>query len=171
LSDAISSLARIKNIYKIIPEVQTNFVFSKPKPRSINDILGVSGRIVKASRSIIPAGNLEYGGSRHVGSALLEVASKFPDTRSAMNIKFDKKIIKKAKTKKLLVKNYQRSDEPHKTKSKEGSTIPWGIKGAIKDTKKAPDLVFHTGDMGKEPMIILFGKNPKDVLDKLGKII
>jgi len=171
LSDAISSLTKIKNIYKIIPEVQTNFVFSKPKPRSINDILGVSGRIVKASKSVIPAGNLEYGGSRHVGSALLEIASKFPATRSAINIRFDKKFIKKAKTKKYLVKNYQRSDEPLKTKSKEGSTIPWGIKGAIKDTKKVPDLVYHTGDIGKEPMIILFGKNPKDVLDKLAKII
>jgi hydroxymethylpyrimidine/phosphomethylpyrimidine kinase len=171
LSDAILSFTKIKNIYKIIPEVQTNFVFSKPKPRSINDILGVSGRIVKSSRSVIPAGNLEYGGSRHVGSALLEMISKFPTTRSAMNIRFDKKFIKKAKTKKLLVKNYQRSDEPHKTKSKEGSTIPWGIKGIIKNEKRAPDLVFHTGDMGKEPMIIIFGKDPKDVLDKLAKII
>jgi len=171
LSEAISTLTKIKNIYKIIPEVQTNFVFSKPNPRSINDILGVSGRIVKASRSIIPAGNLEYGGSRHVGSALLEMVSKFPATRSAINIRFDKKFIKKAKTKKLLVKSYQRSDEPSKTKSKEGRTVSWGIKGIIKDTKKAPDLVYHTGDIGKEPMIILFGKNPRDVLGKLEKII
>jgi len=70
-----------------------------------------------------------------------------------------------------LVKSYQRSDEPSKTKSKEGRTVSWGIKGIIKDTKKAPDLVYHTGDIGKEPMIIIFGKNPKDVLDKLAKII
>ena len=33
LSDAISSFAKMKNIYKVIPEVQTNFVFSKPNPR------------------------------------------------------------------------------------------------------------------------------------------
>ena len=171
LSDTISSFTKIKNIYKVIPEVQTNFVFSKPRPRSINDIVGVSGRIVKASKSIIPAGDLEYGGSRHVGSALLEVSSKFPATRSAINIRFDKKFINKARTKKLLVKSYQRSDEPLKAKSKEGRTIPWGIRGIIKDTKKAPDIVFHTGDIGKEPMIIIFGKDPKDVLGKLVKII
>jgi len=171
LADAISSLTKIKNAHKVIPEVQTNFVFSKPKPRSINDILGVSGRIVKATKSIISAGNLEYGGSRHVGSALLEIASKFPSTRSAINLRFDKKFIKKAKTKKLLVKNYQRSDEPLKTKSKEGRTISWGIKSVIKNERKAPDLVFHTGEIGKEPMIMIFGKNPKDVLDKLAKII
>ena len=168
---SISNFTKIKNAYKIIPEVQTNFVFSKPKPRTINDILGVSGRIVKASRSVITAGNLEYGGSRHVGSAVLEMISKFPNTRSAMNIKYDKKLINKAKAKGLRIKNYQRYDEPLKTKSKEGGTISWGIKGITKNEKRAPDMVFHTGDMGKEPMIILFGKNPKDVLGKLAKII
>lgn len=171
LSDAISSFIKIKNAYKIIPEVGTNYVFSKSKPRTIKDIMGVSGRIVRALTSVIPAGNLEYGGSRHVGSALLEVSSKFPNTRSAVNIKFDKKIINKARAKKLLVRNYQRSDEPLKTKYKEGRTISWGIKGIIKKEKRAPDLVFHTGDIGKEPMIILFGKDPKEILDKLGKII
>lgn len=171
LSDAISSFTKIKNIHKVIPEVQTNFVFSKPTPRSINDIIGITGRIVKASTSVIPTGDLEYGGSRHVGSALLQVSSKFPTTRSAINIRFDKKFIKKAKSKKLLVKSYQRTDEPLGKKSKEGRTIPWGIGKIIKETTKAPDMVFHTGDIGKEPMIIIFGKDPKDVLGKLVKII
>ncbi|MGH9998620.1 MAG: thiamine-phosphate synthase family protein [Nitrosopumilaceae archaeon] len=49
--------------------------------------------------------------------------------------------------------------------------MSWGIKSIIKNEKKAPDMVFHTGDIGKEPTIIIFGKNPKDVLGKLAKII
>ena len=71
----------------------------------------------------------------------------------------------------MHVRSYSRFDEPAKTKSKEGSTISWGIKGIIKSENKVPDMVFHTGEMGKEPMIMLFGKNPKDVLNKLAKII
>jgi len=58
LSDAISKFTNLKNIFKYIPEVQTNFVFSKPKPRSLDDILGVSGRIVKAGQKLIVAGTL-----------------------------------------------------------------------------------------------------------------
>ena len=33
------------------------------------------------------------------------------------------------------------------------------------------EIVFHYGDYGKEPMIIIFGKNPYDILDKVKKII
>ena len=171
LEDSISSFTKIKYAYKLIPEVGTNFVFSNPKPRSINDIVGVSGRIVKSFDKVLVAGSLEYGGSRHIGSALLEVAKKFPQTKSALNVKYDKKFISKAKTKGMVVKNYQRSDEPSKTKSKEGGTVPWGIRNAIRDSVKAPDVIFHTGDMGNEPMSIIFGNDPKDVLGKLVRII
>ncbi len=47
LSHAISKFIEIKNIYKNIPECQTNFVYSKQKPKSTKDVLAISGRIVK----------------------------------------------------------------------------------------------------------------------------
>ena len=31
-----------------------------------------------------------------------------------------------------------------------------GIKNAIKNSKKVPDVIFYKGDFGKEPMIIVF---------------
>lgn len=171
LADAVSVFSNIKDIYTFIPECQTNFVFSKPNPRSLNDIIGVSGRIVKAGKSIVVAGDLKYGGSRHVGSAVLEAAKRFPKIRSALNIKYDQKIIRKATSKKLSVLSYDRDIEPLKTKIKEGSTISWGIQSAIKNSKKIPDVIFHKGDVGKEAMILIFGTNPKDVLAKLDKIV
>ena len=51
------------------------------------------------------------------------------------------------------------------------SSIEWGIKRAIKDLKNPPDVIFHRGDFGKEPMIIVFGKNPNDTIEKILKII
>jgi hydroxymethylpyrimidine/phosphomethylpyrimidine kinase len=63
------------------------------------------------------------------------------------------------------------SDEPKKTKSEEGRTISCGIRGVIKQAKKAPDIIYHRGDLGKEPIIIIFGKNPRDVLGKLASVI
>ena len=53
----------------------------------------------------------------------------------------------------------------------EGSSIEWGIQSAIKNSKKQPDVIYHKGDMGKEPMIIVFGKTPNDVIKKILKII
>ncbi|MGI0011452.1 MAG: bifunctional hydroxymethylpyrimidine kinase/phosphomethylpyrimidine kinase [Nitrosopumilaceae archaeon] len=171
LADAISAFSNIKNIYAFIPECQTNFVFSKSDPQSLNDILGVSGRIVKAGKTVVVAGDLKYGGSRHVASAVLEVTKRFPKIRSALNIKYDQSIIRKATAKKLSVLSYDRTVEPLKTKAKDGSTISWGIQSAIKTARRSPDLIFHRGDVGKEPMILVFGTNPKDTLAKLRKIV
>jgi len=169
LSQAINEFVDIKNIYKNIPECQTNFVFSKQKPKSTKDILGISGRIVKAEKEVIIAGNLAYGGSKHVATALLIVNKKFPQIQSAINIKYQNTTIQKIKKSKLIISSYDRAQEPDNVKNK-GSTIEWGIKSAIKSIKKPPDAIFHKGDFGKEPMIIIFGETPKSILKKITKI-
>ncbi|MBI1828122.1 MAG: bifunctional hydroxymethylpyrimidine kinase/phosphomethylpyrimidine kinase [Thaumarchaeota archaeon] len=171
LSDAISKFTNLKNISKYIPEVQTNFVFSRKNPESLNDVLGVSGRIVKVGDGAIVAGSLKYGSSKHVGSAVFEMTKKFPAIRSGINIKYDKEFIKRAILKKFSVSHYERSSEPTKTRTKEGNTISWGIKNAIKKSSKPTDLIFHKGDLGKEPMILIFGTSPNQVLGKLVKIV
>jgi len=170
LSQAINKFVEIKNIYQNIPECQTNFVYSKQKPKSTKDVLGISGRIVKSDKKVIVAGNLTYGGSKHVATALLTMNEKFSQINSAVNLKYQKITISKIKKAKLLVCSYDRAHEPRKIKIGD-STIKWGIKKAIKDTKVAPDVVFHRGDFGKEPMIIIFGETPKIILKKISQIV
>jgi len=170
LSNSITKFIEIKNIYRNIPECQTNFVYSKQKPKSIKDILGISGRIVKTGKHVEIAGNLTYGGSKHVATAVLTMNKKFPQICSAINLKYQNSTILKIKNSKLIVSSYDRNQEPKNVKSK-NSTIKWGIKSAIKSSKKAPDVIYHKGDFGKEPMIIIFGENPNNVLKKILKII
>jgi hydroxymethylpyrimidine kinase / phosphomethylpyrimidine kinase / thiamine-phosphate diphosphorylase len=171
LAKAINDFSNIKNVYLVIPECQTNFVFSKEKTKSINDILGVSGRIVKAGTDVVVAGTLEYGGSRHVGSALLEIRKKFPKIRAALNVRYDPKLIDRCKKIGFHVGRYNRTKEPSKIKRKENSSISWGIKQSIKNSKVSPDVIFHKGDFGKEPMIMVFGLNPSEVVEKISKIL
>jgi len=170
LSDAINKFVEIKNIYKNIPECQTNFVYSKQKPKSTKDVLGISGRIVKAGKHAVVAGNLTYGGSKHVATALLTMNKKFPQICSAINLKYQNLTISKIKKSKLIVSSYDRNQEPKNVKFK-GSTIEWGIKNAIKNSKKVSDVIYHKGGFGKEPMIIVFGETPSNVLKKILKII
>jgi len=170
LLKAINEFVEIRNIYKNIPECQTNFVHSKENPKSINDILGISGRIVKTGKEVTMAGNLSYGGSKHVATALLTISKKYPEIRSAINLKYQNSTILKIKKAKLLVSSYDRIQEPKNVKNS-SSSIEWGIKRAIKDLKNPPDVIFHRGDFGKEPMIIVFGKNPNDTIEKILKIV
>ena len=170
LSNAINEFIKIKNIYENIPECQTNFVYSKEKPKSIKEILGISGRIVKAGKEVIIAGNLSYGGSKHVATALLTVNKKYSKIKSAINLKYKKETISKIKKLKLVTYDYDRTKEPPNIKNK-GSTIEWGIKNAIKNSRKPPDIIYHKGDFGKEPMIIVFAETPDILMKKIMKII
>ena len=171
LENAINDFRNLKNIHTLIPECQTNFVYSKKKIKTIKDVLGVSGRIVKAGKDIVVAGTIEYGGSKHVGSALLEIHKKFPQIRSALNIKYNSDLIKKCRKKSFVIKDYNRNKEPDKIKRKENSSIPWGIKQAIKKSTFPPDVIYHKGDFGKEAMIIIFGNTPIEVIKKVTKIL
>jgi len=168
LSDSINHFKQIKNIYKIIPECQTNFVFAKKNSKGIMDVLGISGRLVKSGKDVVTAGEIVYGGSQHVGTAVIQVSKKFPEIRSGLNIKYDPKIISRAKKSKFTVLSYDRSKEPKKSKQKENSSISWGISNSL--NAKSPDVIYHKGDIGKEAMILIFGKNPSEVIQKVSKL-
>ena len=165
LSQSINDFQNIKNISKFIPECQTNFVFSKIKPKNIKNVLGVSGRLIKSGDKVIQAGELVFGGSQHVATAVIEVSKKFPKIRSAINIKYDQKIISKAKKHKMIVLSYDRKKESKNSKLKENSSITWGVSSCLKSN--APDIIYHKGDLGKEPMIIIFGENPSQIITKI----
>jgi len=168
LSRSIIDFQNIKNISRFIPECQTNFVFSKIEPKNIKNVLGISGRLVKSGNDVIQAGDLVFGGSQHVATAVIEVSKKFSEIRSAINIKYEPKIIRKAKKRKMLVLSYDRKKESKNSKLKENSSISWGISSCLKS--KTPDIIFHKGDLGKEPMIIVFGITPAEVVKKIKQI-
>ncbi|HXW03462.1 MAG TPA: thiamine-phosphate synthase family protein, partial [Nitrosarchaeum sp.] len=116
------------------------------------------------------AGDLEYGGSKHVATALIAINKKFPEIRSAINLKYDEESISKLKKTKLIISRYNRNAEPNKIKTKEGSSIEWGIRSAIKKLETSPDVIYHKGDFGKEPMIIIFAKTPASIIEKVSKL-
>lgn len=170
LLNGINKFIGIKNIYKNIPECQTNFVFSKINPKSIKDVVGIAGRIVKTGNNVRMAGDLEYGGSKHVATALITISKKFPEIRSAINLKYNEENISKLKKTKLIISRYDRNAEPNKIKTREGSSIEWGVRSAIKELETPPDVIYHKGDFGKEPMIIIFAKTPASIIEKVSKL-
>ncbi len=171
LESAITQFEYLKNIHQLIPECQTNFVFAKPNSKSTNDIVGVLGRIVKTGNTVKTAGTLEYGGSKHVATAVLTMQKKFPQTRSALNIRYSQDLVKKFEKSMASISHYNRIKEPKTNKIRENSSISWGIHEAIKRSSTPPDIIYHKGDFGKEPMIIVFGTSPSQVLDKISKIL
>jgi hydroxymethylpyrimidine/phosphomethylpyrimidine kinase len=95
---------------------------------------------------------------------------KYSDIRSAVNLKYNNETISKLKKARMGISSYDRHTEPKKLKNKEGSSVGWGIKYAIRHLEKPPDVIFHKGDFGKEPMIIIFAKTPAEIIGKISKL-
>jgi hydroxymethylpyrimidine kinase / phosphomethylpyrimidine kinase / thiamine-phosphate diphosphorylase len=170
LTKAITELEEIKGIGKLIPETQSNFVYAIPNATNVMEVAGVKGRIVKIDETKVKASScIEFGASKHVASAVLSYMTVNFKIRAGFNLKYDKKIIELLQGF-LIVSEYERQNEPSKFKEKEGYTIRWGIREALKRKPNA-NVIYHKGDIGKEPMIIIFGENPAEIISYLRRII
>lgn len=169
LSIAINELEAISDVGKLIPETQSNFAYAIPNATSIKEVAGIKGRIVRIDQKVKASSCIEFGASQHIASAVISYMNINPLIRAGFNIKYDKKIIELLHSF-MKVSEYDRRLEPQKLKEKEGYTIQWGIKKAILKDKEVRGI-YHKGDIGKEPMIILFGHNPAEIVEYLRKLI
>ncbi|MBA3016899.1 MAG: bifunctional hydroxymethylpyrimidine kinase/phosphomethylpyrimidine kinase [Proteobacteria bacterium] len=151
----------------IIPEVQSNLGYALPYACKAEDIAAIPGRIIRIGEETRTFGDLEFGASHHIASIILSTMKYNMDYRCAMNIRFSEDIINICMSLGFDVDNFDRSDEPDDTKSKEGYSLKWGIDSVLSKKNSIPDIIFDRGDLGKEPMIRVLGKNPSDVVDKV----
>jgi hydroxymethylpyrimidine kinase / phosphomethylpyrimidine kinase / thiamine-phosphate diphosphorylase len=169
LQQAVEHISMLDGFYKLIPETQTNFVYALADAVDISDVAAVRGRIVKIDNMAAPVSYVNFGASSHVASAVIAYMSVNPAFRSAINIRFEERLVKICRGL-FSVASYDRSREPKKIKRKEGSSVSWGILAALSKNPKA-DVIYHMGDVGKEPMIIVFGRNPTQIVERIKAIL
>jgi hydroxymethylpyrimidine/phosphomethylpyrimidine kinase len=151
----------------LIPEVQTNFGYALPYAETAEDIAAFPGRIIRFYNEITTVAAPAFGASQHIASIILTVMRYHPGYRSAINIRFSEELIAKCKRLSWRVCSFDRSEEPKEVKAQEGSTLEWGVSHVLSTEEKVPDIIFDRGDVGKEPMIRILGKNPEDVVKKI----
>ncbi len=154
----------------LVPEVQINIGYALPYALNVNDVAAFPGRIVGLGKGVAKVGCPSFGASSHVARIILTAMEFDPALRSAMNIRYDESYLKRAKSLGYKVAKFARAEEPAHIKEKEGSTLVWGVKQAIRNHKGVPDVIFDTGDIGKEPIIRVLGCNPTEVVEKALRI-
>jgi hydroxymethylpyrimidine/phosphomethylpyrimidine kinase len=150
-----------------IPEVGMNFAYALPNAKTRDDICAIDGRITKHKERPALCGTIDFGVSKHVASIVLAAMSFDTTIRSVVNIRYSKKTVELCKKIGFAVGTFDRKDEPQTAPS----TMEWGTKHAITILGRVPDIIYDTGSVGKEPMIRILGKDPKDVLFKIQKLV
>jgi hydroxymethylpyrimidine/phosphomethylpyrimidine kinase len=169
LETAVSYLESIENFGFLIPETSSNLAYAIGHPTGLSDVAAVEGRIARVGNRSKAVGRIHFGASKHVGSSVLSYMKVHPHFRSAINLRYDEKILGICK-KKFKVSSYDRQVEPRDKKETEGMSISWGIEMALQINPKA-DVIYHLGDIGKEAMILVFDTNPSPLVRKVNNIL
>lgn len=169
LQNSVEQLETFEGFSSLIPQTKTNFVNSILNPQDLFDVAGVVGRITEYQNRIRSPNVIKFGASSHVANALLVAKTYNPTFRAAINIRYTDGLIKICK-KLFDCASYDRKLEPPFIKKKEGASIMWGINQAFTSNPIA-EVVYHSGDIGKEPMIIIFAETPLKILTKVLAIL
>lgn len=158
-------LQNSEHMAELIPEVRSNLVMAKENAATIEDVAGVPGRITTVKGHIKAFMKPDWGASSHMARLVLEVMKLDPNGRSAINLRYHPEIINICEKLGLKVSFYNREEEPENLRKVEGGTMAWGVEQAIERIGEVPDVIYHTGDWGKEAIIALIGPDPVDVAE------
>jgi hydroxymethylpyrimidine/phosphomethylpyrimidine kinase len=159
-----------EEVGRLIPEVSSNLGYALPFAEGVGDVAAFPGRIVRFKDSVTTYGDPDFGASQHVANIILTVMKFNPEYCSAMNIRYSRETVAQLRRKGFLVGQFDRRLEPKGVKEKEGSSLEWGVGDVLKRMKRVPDFIYDEGDVGKEPMIRVLGKNPLEIVEKILKI-
>ena len=173
LRKALDKLLRERDIVAdLIPEVGMNIVEAPPHPypRGVEDCVGIEGRVRRVRDNVLACGCVARGVSSHIARAVLEAQKCNPEIRAAANIRYFEGIERVAKEVGLRAVFVDRRKEPEEVKRVEGASIPWIVEEACRELGTMPDIIYDLGDVGKEAMARIFGRNLEEVIDKLLKL-
>jgi hydroxymethylpyrimidine/phosphomethylpyrimidine kinase len=151
----------------IIPEIQSNFVYALPYAGGAGDVAAIPGRMIRVGEDAKTLYDPEFGASTHVAGIVLTVMRYDGEYRSAMDIRFSEDIVNICRDLGYAVDHFSRSDEPEEIKRKEGSSLEWGTNVVLSRRDTIPDIIFDRGDVGKEPIVRILGRNPDEVAEKV----
>ncbi len=172
IKEIYNVISQSKKFSVLIPEVRMNISCSLPNAVTKDDIAGIEGRITIVNEFPKASGEIKFGVSDHTARLLISAKEFDNSINFVMNLKYNPDWITLIKENtNLVLKEIIREDQPEKVKEKEFSTMQWLIKESINKFGKIPDIIWDKGSLGKEPMMRLFGKNSKEMISKLNKII
>jgi len=145
LEAAIRRFVSDGNSYKLIPEVGSNIVFSARGAKTIADVAGLSGRLIRDGKSVVPVGWIDYGESEHTGRVLLTAIRRDKNIRAAMVLRSGKDVIAAVKKAGLSSAGFERDIQ-----KPDCETIEYGTDEAVRAFGRVPDVVYDLGGIGKK---------------------
>ncbi len=162
---------REKKVGHLFPEVQANLGYALPYARGVEEVAAFPGRLTRLGEEIGKVADPEFGVSQYTAKVILTVMAYQPEMRSAMNLRFSEEILTRARKAGFILGHFNRQKKTSGGKRLEDPSLCWGVRQVLKKSPKIPDMIFDRGDVGREPMIRLLGRDPEEVAAKVIRLL
>ncbi|MDO9326338.1 MAG: thiamine-phosphate synthase family protein [Methanoregula sp.] len=169
---ALDLIEHCREFAEIIPEVRSNLVFARENAKSREDILAIDGRITVVDGMPHAAGKPKFGASSHMARLIIEYRKYDPSIRAGIDFAntpdLTRWLERYCSKNKWTFSVIDRRNEPEEIKEAEGASMPWKVKEAIRAAGDRPPKIFYeTGAVGKEPVSVLVGRDPLEIVSQI----
>jgi hydroxymethylpyrimidine/phosphomethylpyrimidine kinase len=155
----------------LIPEVRTNISICVPNATKPQHVAAIEGRITVVNNLPHASGPIKFGVSNHTTRLLLASHLKDPQIRAVINVKYLPNLIRPLSENGLILYEVRRDKQSEAVRTQEQSTMQWIMDSTFEQLKMIPDIIWDCGEPEKEPMIRLFARDGKNLIEKLQIIL
>jgi len=155
-----------ENIYKMLPEIGANIAYAAPKSKSLDEIAGIPGRILRYKNTTVTIGQPELGASLNMGETLLNVRKYFPHTRCIINLRSTPAILQACSQAGLTVSNMPAVLD---YRQNEGDFIR-DLEEMLEKTDILPDVISIPDRINLEILILILAKTLDELTEKILKV-
>ncbi len=165
IEGAVRMIEGCSECASVLPEVGTNIAMALPGARCLDDVAGLTGRIIRVEDRAVGVGRPKFGATRYMGTVLLTAMRYNPAFRATINMKYSPEVVGVCKELGMDVGTFEWEEKP-----KEAVEMKCTIPFTIERLKKALEVVYDPGDVGVEASTVVFGRTALDVARKAVKI-
>ncbi|MFT4947821.1 MAG: putative fused transcriptional regulator/phosphomethylpyrimidine kinase [Natronomonas sp.] len=134
-----------------IPAVGSNLVECLPEAGTIDDVVGVPGRLLSVRGQLTVPGEPEFGVSQHVASVLLAARTAGSGHRATLNVSYSEELVETLRTNGHTAVEFDAEAD-----------IDEAISAALAERPNAT-VLYQTGGYGIEPILYVFGEDAPTV--------
>lgn len=172
VNSAAKALGAFEGIPSYIAGVGTQVAMALPYPSTVEHVAGVEGRIrLGEGGRVEVGGSVRFGASTHMANVILACQEVGVSVRAAINLRFDKALLRAFEEAGFAVSSFDRRAEPEEVKRVEGESLRWGVRVALGSMRHVPDVIYDRGEEGKEAMIRVLAGGAVVAVEKVSRAL
>ena len=162
LQEAVNTLCRA-NIGPLLPEIGANIAYAAPDSKSLAEVAGIPGRIIKVKGKAVAISQPELGASTYMGNTLLTVRNYFPECNCVMNLRNDEAVLQACRRENFQLLHMPTPEGYHQS----DADFYRDLKRVLENCPGLPEIIGIPDRLNLEKLILVLGRNLPELIAKV----